>query len=323
MRLVTYRRDGAVRHGRLLPDALGTGEIRSEERSDEAGSSRPPGAPASEASAASRAPQHIAELGDGDLGALLAAVFPLTDGTLPRPAGRYPLAGVELLAPLPRPGKLLAAAANYQDHVTETGGEPLDKTRITPRLFLKPSTSIVGPDATVELPDVSGEVDWEAELSVVIGARARHVRPADALGVVAGYMTSNDVSARSLDFGYPRDSEDKAVWFFDWLAGKWCDGFAPTGPWLVTADEAGDPQALPVELDVNGKVRQQGSTKDMIFSVAELVAHASRLMTLEPGDVIMTGTPSGVGAATGEYLRPGDVMTVTIGGLGTLRTTVA
>jgi 2-keto-4-pentenoate hydratase/2-oxohepta-3-ene-1,7-dioic acid hydratase in catechol pathway len=289
MRLVTYRRAGAVRHGRLLAGQ----------------------------------PELVAELGDGDLGRLLAAVFPLTEAALPAATGEFPLADLQLLAPLPRPGKLLAAAANYQDHVTETGGEPLDKTRISPRLFLKPSTSVVGPDATVELPDISDEVDWEAELSVVIGARARNVRPADALGVVAGYMTSNDVSARSLDLGYPRDSSDNAVWFFDWLAGKWCDGFAPIGPWLVTADEVDDPQALAVELDVNGKVRQQGSTKDMIFTVAELVAHASRLMTLEPGDVIMTGTPSGVGAATGEYLRPGDVMTVTIGGLGTLRTTVA
>jgi 2-keto-4-pentenoate hydratase/2-oxohepta-3-ene-1,7-dioic acid hydratase in catechol pathway len=288
MRLVSYRRDGAVRHGRL----------------DGADS--------------------VVEIGNGDLGVLVTTVFPLTDATVPGGTGTYPLSDVDLLAPLSRPGKLLAAAANYQDHVLEGGGPPLDKSVITPRLFLKPPTSIVGPGATVPLPGISAEVDWEAELSVVIGARARNVSVADALGVVTGYMTSNDVSARSVDVGVPTDSaNDKAVWFFEWLAGKWCDGFAPIGPWLVTADEVGDPQALPIELRVNDVVRQNGSTRDMIFSVAELVAHASRLMTLEPGDVIMTGTPSGVGAASGEYLKAGDVMTVTVGTLGTLQNPVA
>lgn len=288
MRLVSYRRDGAVRHGRL--DGADT----------------------------------VVEFGDGDLGTLLAAVFPLTDASAPAGVGAYPLRDVELLAPLRRPGKLLAVAANYQDHVLEGGGEPLDKTAITPRLFLKPPTAIVGPGETVPLPDISGQVDWEAELSVVIGTTARNVSIDDALGVVAGYMTSNDVSARSVDFGKVTDSaNDKAVWFFEWLAGKWCDGFAPIGPWLVTADEVGDPQALPVELRVNDTVKQNGSTKDMIFSVAELVSHASRVMTLEPGDIIMTGTPSGVGAASGEFLKAGDVLTVTVGPLGTLHNPVA
>jgi 2-keto-4-pentenoate hydratase/2-oxohepta-3-ene-1,7-dioic acid hydratase in catechol pathway len=291
MRLVTYRRAGAVRHGRLTTSS---GDA-----------------------------DRVAELGDGDLVGLLEAVFPLTEDALPAATGEYGLADVDLLAPLLRPGKLLAAAANYQDHVTESGAPPLDRSRISPRLFLKPSSSIVGPGAEIPLPDVSEEVDWEAELAVVIGRRARHVPVADALDVVAGYLTSNDVSARSIDLGYERDTDDKQVWFFDWLAGKWCDGFAPLGPWLVSADEVPDPQALSVDLAVNGVAKQHGSTKDMIFTVAELVAHASRLMTLEPGDVIQTGTPSGVGAATGEYLKPGDEMTVTVGPLGTLRNTVA
>lgn len=287
MRLVTYRRAGNVRHGRLTSE------------------------------------DSIAELGDGDLVGLLDAVFPLTEAALPAATGEYALTDVELLAPLLRPGKLLAAAANYQDHVTETGADPLDKSRISPRLFLKPASSIVGPDAEIPLPDVSEEIDWEAELAVVIGRRVRDVPVEAALDVVAGYLTSNDVSARSIDLGYERDTDDKAVWFFDWLAGKWCDGFAPLGPWLVSADEVPDPQALSVELSVNGVRRQHGSTKDMIFTVAELVSHASRLMTLEPGDVIQTGTPSGVGVVTGEFLAPGDEMTVTVGGLGTLRNTVA
>jgi 2-keto-4-pentenoate hydratase/2-oxohepta-3-ene-1,7-dioic acid hydratase in catechol pathway len=287
MRLVSYRRDGAVRHGRLE------------------GAS-------------------VVELGDGDLGVLVAAVFPLTEATVPAGTGTYPLSDVDLVAPLSRPGKLLAVAANYQDHVVEGGGPPLDKSTITPRLFLKPPTAIVGPGATVPIPDISTQVDWEAELAVVIGTTARNVSVEDALSVVTGYMTSNDVSARSVDFGKTTDSaNDKAVWFFEWLAGKWCDGFAPIGPWLVTADEVGDPQTLPVELRVNDVVRQNGSTKDMIFPVAELVSHASRVMTLEPGDIIMTGTPSGVGAASGTYLKSGDVMTVTVGSLGTLHNPVA
>ncbi|WP_433077076.1 fumarylacetoacetate hydrolase family protein [Dactylosporangium sp. CA-052675] len=260
----------------------------------------------------------IAELGDGDLQALVERGLSGVD------EGRgVRLADVSLLAPLRRPGKLLAAAANYQDHVTETGGEPLDKSRLSPRLFLKPPTSIVGPGAVIPLPDVSHEIDWEAELAVVIGRTARDVTADEALDHVAGYMASNDVSARSMDYGFQRDTDDKAVWFFDWLAGKWCDGFAPLGPWLLSADAIGDPQAIPVRLDVNGVTKQLGSTRDMIFTVAELIAHASRLMTLEPGDVILTGTPSGVGAATGEYLRAGDEMTVDLGPLGTLRNTVA
>jgi 2-keto-4-pentenoate hydratase/2-oxohepta-3-ene-1,7-dioic acid hydratase in catechol pathway len=287
MRLVTYRRAGSVRHGRLVSD------------------------------------DRVAELGHGDLAGLLEAVFPLAEDALPAASGEYDLADVELLAPLLRPGKLLAAAANYQDHVTETGAPPLDKSRISPRLFLKPASSIVGPGAEIPLPDVSKEIDWEAELAVVIGKRVRDVPVEEALDVVAGYLASNDVSARSIDLGYERDTDDKAVWFFDWLAGKWCDGFAPLGPWLVSADEVPDPQALSVELSVNGVQKQHGSTKDMIFSVAELVAHASRVMTLEPGDVIQTGTPSGVGVATGEFLSSGDEMTVVVGGLGILRNTVA
>jgi len=283
MKLVTYRHDDKVRHGHLVED----GSV-------------------------------VQPLGDGDLGPLVERVHQLHEDALTASGPALPLADVELLSPLLRPGKLLAAAANYQDHVTEAGGDPLDKSRLSPRLFLKPPTSIVGPAADIPMPSVSRQVDWEAELGVVIGATARDVPVAGALDIVGGYLTSNDVSARSMDFGYERDTDDKAVWFFDWLAGKWLDGFAPMGPWLVTPDEVPDPQDLEIILDVNGARRQHGSTKDMIFSVAELVSFASTLMTLEPGDVILTGTPSGVGAATGEYLSAGDEMSVTIGGLGTL-----
>jgi 2-keto-4-pentenoate hydratase/2-oxohepta-3-ene-1,7-dioic acid hydratase in catechol pathway len=280
MKLVTYRYDGTIHHGQLIED----GTV-------------------------------IQPLGAGDLGVLIDKTQRFGKSAA-GPA--LPLADVELLAPLLRPGKLLAAAANFQDHVTEAGGEPLDRSRLSPRLFLKPPTSIVGPGADIRLPTVSDQIDWEAELGVVIGTTARDVPVDKALDIVAGYLTSNDVSARSMDFGYERDTDDKAVWFFDWLAGKWLDGFAPLGPWLVTADEVPDPQALSITCDVNGVRRQDGSTKDMIFSCAELVSFASSLMTLEPGDVILTGTPAGVGAATGDYLKVGDEVSVTIGHLGTL-----
>jgi 2-keto-4-pentenoate hydratase/2-oxohepta-3-ene-1,7-dioic acid hydratase in catechol pathway len=287
VRLISYLRADATRHGYLADD------------------------------------ERVVELGDGDLGELVARVFPLTADAMPNPVGEHALDDVQLVAPLTKPGKLLAAAANYQDHITETGADPLDKSRLSPRLFIKPATSIIGPQTPIQLPELSEQVDWEAELSVVIGAPAKDIPVEQALEVVTGYLSSNDVSARSLDYGFERDTDDKAVWFFDWLAGKWFDGFAPLGPWLVTADEIPDPQDLSVELELNGELRQQGSTKAMIFSVAELIAHASRLTTLQPGDVIMTGTPSGVGAASGTYLRSGDVMAVTIGPLGTLVTPVA
>lgn len=260
----------------------------------------------------------VAELGDGDLLAVIADGVPAKESA----RATVPLADVRLLAPLPRPGKLLAAAANYQEHVVEGGGPPLDKSRISPRLFLKPSTSIVGPDAEISVPAETEQMDWEAELGVVIGRRCRNVSVADARDVVFGYVAANDVSARSIDLGYERDTDDKAVWFFDWLAGKWFDGFCPLGPWVLTADEVADPQDLSLTFTLNGEVWQQGSTAAMIFSVAELVAHASRLMTLEPGDVLLTGTLAGTGVASGRFLAPGDEMAVSITGLGVLATHV-
>lgn len=265
----------------------------------------------------------VAELGDGDLLSVIGDGVPAHGFEMERIVrARLPLADVTLLAPLQRPGKLLAAAANYQEHVVEGGGPELDKSRISPRLFLKPSTSIVGPDAEISVPAETKQMDWEAELGVVIGRRCRNVAVADALDVVFGYVAANDVSARSLDLGYARDTDDKAVWFFDWLAGKWFDGFCPLGPWVLTADQVPDPQDLGLEFTLNGEVRQQGSTAAMIFSVAELVAHASRLMTLEPGDVLLTGTLAGTGVASGRFLAPGDEMAVSITGLGVLTTRV-
>ena len=286
MKLLTYRRAGGIHHGQLV-DA-----------------------------------DTVAEWGDGDLADALGG-----DGLRPpaQARGTYPRATVEILAPVLRPGKALAVAANYQEHVTESGSKPLDKSTLAPRLFLKPTTSITGPGAAIRKPDETTQLDWEAELVVVIGRTASGVSVGDALNYVAGYAVGNDISARSVDYGYPREVGTpgaSAVWFFDWLVGKSFDGFAPFGPFLVTADDVADPQDLAVTLDVNGRRRQDGNTSQMIFTVAELVAFASRVTTLEPGDLIFTGTPSGVGAATGEYLSIGDVMEVRIGDLGVLVNTI-
>jgi 2-keto-4-pentenoate hydratase/2-oxohepta-3-ene-1,7-dioic acid hydratase in catechol pathway len=276
VKLATYRKDGQVRHGRIIDDT------------------------------------HVTDLGPGDVTPLLGRPGPGTDGV------RYPLEDVTLLAPLLRPGKILAVAANYQDHVTETGGERIDKSRISPRLFLKPPTAISGPGEDIALPSVSDRIDWEVELVVVLGRGGKDIAVDDALDHVAGYTVGNDVSARAMDYGYERDTDDSAVGFFDWLNGKWLDGFAALGPWLLTADEVPDPQALEISLELNGEVMQHGSTGDMIFSVAEQIAFASRIMTLEPGDLIYTGTPSGVGLASGRFLKAGDRMTARLAGIGDL-----
>ncbi|MFW6598496.1 fumarylacetoacetate hydrolase family protein [Propionibacteriaceae bacterium Y2011] len=285
MRWTSYLHDGERRHGRLTDDQQG-----------------------------------VIDHGPGDLLDLLEG-----EGLAAAGSGgggpTYGLDDVVLASPLRRPPKLLAVAANYADHIREGGGTPMTSDRAIPRLFLKPSTAIIGPRDPLPLPTVSHAVDWEVELAVVIGRRCRNVPQADALDVVAGYMTANDVSARSLDFPVERAEEHRAP-FFEWLTGKWPDGFAPLGPWLVTADEVPDPQQLDLQLSVNGQVRQDGSTAGMIFSVTELIAFASSFMTLEPGDVIETGTPAGVGAATQEFLGPGDVITARVGELGEQRTEV-
>lgn len=231
------------------------------------------------------------------------------------------LAGVRLLSPLLRPPKLLALARNFQDHITEGGGQRVDKSRIVPKLFLKPSSAIIGPDAPVCLPTISHTTDWEVELAVIIGTRCRNVTLERALDTVFGYTVANDLSARTTDWGVARD-EDRWNELFDWLNGKWPHGFAPLGPYILTADELPDPQELELSLYLNGERKQHSSTREMISTVAETIAFASRFMTLEPGDVIETGTPSGVGATTGTYVKAGDVMEAQIEKLGTLRTPV-
>jgi 2-keto-4-pentenoate hydratase/2-oxohepta-3-ene-1,7-dioic acid hydratase in catechol pathway len=256
----------------------------------------------------------------GDLLALLEA------GALDAARGAtgdgVPLSSVELLAPMARPPKLMAAAGNYQAHIIEGGAKPVDKTIIVPKLFIKPSSSVLAPGKPITLPSTSNTTDWELELGVIIGKRGKDIPVEDALSYVAGYTVINDVSARTSEWGLASRNPSEWDLFFDWLNGKWPDGFAPTGPWVVTADEIPDPQALQMTLKVNGHEHQNASTGDMIFTVAELIAFSSRFMTLEPGDTYATGTPSGVGDATGTYLKDGDVMEAWVEGIGTLVTPV-
>lgn len=287
MKLLTYRRaDDTIGHGRLT----------------DAGTA-------------------IIELGDGDLAAIVAS------GSLPADsdpaAATIELADVTVLTPLLAPGKIICAATNYQEHIIEGGGTPVNKARTSPKLFNKFDTAIAGPEDVFEIPEISAAADWEVELAVVIGKQGRGIAVQNALEHVFGYATSNDLSLRALDgIGFDRDTENPWVGFFDWLEGKWADHSAPVGPYLVTTDEIPNPQTLAIRLELNGEMRQRASTADMIFSCAELVAFASRLCTLRPGDIILTGTPSGVGASTSTFLRDGDVLVAEVEGLGRLVTPV-
>lgn len=233
-----------------------------------------------------------------------------------------PVDQVTLLAPIPKPGKLLALAGNYRKHIIEAGRKlglaDSPGTTTVPRPFLMPSTTVTGPDTTVPWPDFSDRVDHEIELAIVIGKTCRCVTPQQALDYVGGYTIANDISARSVSF---KEGRTERPWdeFYDWLNGKWSDGFLPLGPCIVTADEFGNPQDIELELKVNGETRQNSNTKEMIFSIADTVSFISHLMTLEPGDIIATGTPEGVAMGTGKWLNPGDHIECTIEKIGTLK----
>ncbi|MDQ0688400.1 2-keto-4-pentenoate hydratase/2-oxohepta-3-ene-1,7-dioic acid hydratase in catechol pathway [Streptomyces achromogenes] len=232
----------------------------------------------------------------------------VTAGELP---GLDP-AGLRVGAPVARPGKIVCVGLNYRDHAAETGAA------IPPRpvVFMKDPGTVVGPYDEVLIPRGSVKTDWEVELAVVIGRRARYLDgPRAARTVIAGYAVSHDVSEREFQLEYSSQ----------WDLGKSCETFNPLGPWLVTADEAGDPQNLALHLSVNGVKRQQGHTGDMIFAVDHLVSYLSQYMVLEPGDVINTGTPAGValGLPGTPFLRPGDTVELAIDGLGSQRQTFA
>jgi 2-keto-4-pentenoate hydratase/2-oxohepta-3-ene-1,7-dioic acid hydratase in catechol pathway len=236
-----------------------------------------------------------------------------------------PLGEVRLLAPLPHPPKLLGLAVNYLEHHreidrgTDFPDDPKGTTTLRP--FLMPSTAVAGPGDEIPWPATSRQIDYEVELAVVIGSRAKNVSPQAAGRHIAGYTIANDISARSATFAEGRAKRAKDE-FFDWLHGKWPDGFCPMGPYLVTPEEVGDVRDLQIELTVNGATRQKASTSMMIFDVFEVVSFCSHLMTLLPGDVIATGTPSGVAAATGKYLSGGDVITCRIERVGELTNTL-
>ncbi|GAA3109450.1 fumarylacetoacetate hydrolase family protein [Nonomuraea salmonea] len=219
--------------------------------------------------------------------------------------------GLRVGAPIARPGKIVCIGLNFSDHAAESGAA----VPAEPVVFMKASNTMVGPYDEVLVPRGSVKTDWEVELAIVIGREARYLGSREeALEVVAGYAISNDVSER--EFQLERGGQ--------WDKGKSCETFNPLGPWLVTADEVGDPQDLAMRLWVNGELRQDGDTKNMIFDVAEVVRYLSQFMVLEPGDVINTGTPAGVamGMPGQPYLRAGDVMELEIEGLGRQRQTV-
>ncbi|HKC45083.1 MAG TPA: fumarylacetoacetate hydrolase family protein [Burkholderiales bacterium] len=225
-------------------------------------------------------------------------------------AGR-PLAETALLAPIPRPGKVVAIGRNYADHAKETGVDPFEK----PRIIAKLPSSVVGPGTVVRRPAPVTKLDFEAELAVIIGAFASSVPQARALEVVAGYTALDDVSAREFQF----DVSPPQTTF-----AKSMDAFCPMGPWLVTRDEIPDPQTLEVACFVNGEAMQRGHTKDMIFPVDRLIAYITQYMTLEPGDVIATGTPAGVGAFREPpvWLKPGDRVRIEVSRIGALEHTI-
>jgi 2-keto-4-pentenoate hydratase/2-oxohepta-3-ene-1,7-dioic acid hydratase in catechol pathway len=237
-------------------------------------------------------PEQLGDAALAKLRKLKTANLPLVKGS---PRMGSPVNGV---------GKFIAIGLNYADHAAESG-LPIPKE---PIVFMKATTCIQGPNDPVMLPKGSKKTDWEVELGVVIGTKARYVSQKDALSFVAGYCTINDLSER--EYQIERGGT--------WDKGKGCDTFGPLGPWLVTRDDVPNPQKLDMWLDLNGKRMQTGSTRTMIFSVAKLVSYVSQFMTLMPGDVITTGTPPGVGLGMKPplYLKKGDVITLGIDGLG-------
>ncbi len=226
-------------------------------------------------------------------------------------AVRYSSANVKLLAAIPDPPKVICIGLNYRDHAAESGA-PIPRE---PVVFSKFATAIIGPEEPIRLPSVSQEVDYEAELVLVIGKKGRHLKAETARDHLAGFTVGHDVSAR--DWQLKKDGKQ-------WLAGKSFDTFAPIGPVLVTADEIADPHDLGIRLRLNGKTMQDSNTGQMIFRAGELLAYLSQIVTLEPGDLIFTGTPPGVGMARKPpvFLKGGDVVEVEIEGLGVLRNPV-
>lgn len=299
MRLLSYERDGAPRLGLLLGDRVVDA------------------ADASLASGAEALPDDMLgfiERGAGALEAARRLVEALSADRLELERTARSLGDCRLLAPIPRPARnLVCVGLNYAEHAAEsrvTQGLPEH-----PVYFTKPPTTVIGPGASIPWHGhVSRRIDWEVELAVVIGRQGRNIAEERALGHVFGYTVGVDVTARDLQSRHQQ-----------WYKGKGLDGFCPMGPWIVTSDELSEPQDVHLSLRVNGATKQDANTSDMIFSVARLISVLSQGMTLEPGDLLMTGTPSGVGFARRppEYLEPGDVVEAEIDAVGLLRNVVA
>jgi 2-keto-4-pentenoate hydratase/2-oxohepta-3-ene-1,7-dioic acid hydratase in catechol pathway len=251
---------------------------------------------------------------DGRVHALDDSVLALLEHGLPgrlETAGEgVPLEQVELLAPIERPSKIICIGLNYRAHAKEAG---LDAPEI-PTIFAKFGNALCSPGATVKLPRFSEKVDYEAEVAFVIGDRCKDVAADEAMDHIAGYTLLNDLSARDFQFKTPQ-----------WMPGKVFDGAAPCGPALVTPDEAGPHDAIEIELRLNGELMQSSSTADLVHSIPELVAYLSMLMTLEPGDLVATGTPEGVGSMRDPrvWLKPGDHVAISSPQLGVLETNLA
>ncbi|MFO8009034.1 MAG: fumarylacetoacetate hydrolase family protein [Candidatus Brocadiia bacterium] len=228
-------------------------------------------------------------------------------------SARYcrPLSSLQLLSPVPRPGKVLCLGLNYRDHAAESGAPVPEE----PIVFAKASSSVIGPAMPIRLPHCSQKVDYEVELAVIIGGRAKGISAAEAMQYVAGYTVLNDVTARD----YQREKPGG-----QWTLAKSFDTFCPMGPWIVTADEIPDPHDLGLSTDLCGEAMQSSRTDQMIFGIPEIIEYITRVLTLEPGDVIGTGTPPGVGFARRppRYLKQGDVVECRVEGIGTLRNPV-
>lgn len=242
----------------------------------------------------------------------LIAGWALAKPAVERAASRkadFDLKAVRLEAPVPRPSKAMAIGLNYADHIAESN----QKTPEEQVWFCKQVNSINAPFADVQLPKASQLMDYEAELVVVIGRRCKHVPKEKAHEVIFGYCVGNDVTARDWQFKTPQ-----------WVLGKSFDTHGPIGPWIVTGDELGDPHTLGIRAFVNGEKRQESNTKHLVFNVFDQIAHLSKAMTLEPGDIIFTGTPGGVGAAMRppQFLKAGDVMRIEIDRIGAIEATV-
>jgi 2-keto-4-pentenoate hydratase/2-oxohepta-3-ene-1,7-dioic acid hydratase in catechol pathway len=236
---------------------------------------------------------------------------------------RLDIKSTKLDAPLDRPGKIVCLAGNYRAHIVESGFVAPDQSDvITQQLFLKPASALTGDGDAILIRKNNVSVGWETELAVVIGRRGRDIEAGAAYDHVFGYTILNDVSERRLNSRVENRRRREMDGFLDWLAGKWFDTFAPCGPWIVTADEIPDPHDLEIKLTLNGELRQQGNTRDMIFSIPEQIAYVSSIMTLEPGDIISTGTPVGAGVGGRASLRDGDELICEIEGIGSLRNRV-